>query len=652
MRVFRLWIFCTLLSWTLFGAQTLHTSDVRKVMDELFEFHIDKKEISPLVLERSLKIYIDDFDVKKAYLLKGEVAPFVRPSSQFLQGVLAGYQQDDFASYFELNTRMAHAIVRARQWRSDWVQDPAMLVAAARNLSITSLKEREEFPSTTTELQRAHYEEFLRVIRYRLDDLGAAGIAGKEKKLVALCDRQIFLAESPYLGHNEDGEALSAADQEHGVVLRMLKAFARSLDAHTAYYSPEEAYSMKVQLEKGMCGIGVVLHEGIEGVMIADIVKGGPAEKKGALVVGDRIIEIDGTSVVEHSFHKVLDLLKGEEGTKAVLGVMRKEQYLQITLTRAHIVLEDKRVDISTEAYGDGIIGKITLYSFYEGDDGISSEKDIRSAIEQLRKEGPLYGLVLDLRDNGGGFLSQAVRVGSLFISSGVVVISKYSDGSMKYYRGVEGRRYYDGPLLVLISKGSASATEIVAQALQDYGVALVVGDSRTFGKGTIQHQTVTSGKDSLFKVTVGRYYTVSGKSTQIEGVKADIMVPTALEFEKIGEAYLDYPLPPDHVAACFHDTLTDLDPYARKWFAKYYLPTLQNRLTTWQDHLPLLRENSRRRLKENALFQSFLHVAQTKEGHGDKSLKGRDLQMEESVNIVKDMIFLQQEALSAREAS
>ncbi len=123
------------------------------------------------------------------------------------------------------------------------------------------------------------------------------------------------------------------------------------------------------------------------------------------------------------------------------------------------------------------------------------------------------------MRENSGGFLSQAVRVSGLFISSGVVVISKYGDGSLKYYRSMDGSPHYQGPLVILVSRGSASATEIVAQTLQDYGVALVAGDIQTYGKGTIQHQTVTSDRtNSFFKVTVGRYYTVSENRPKSKG--------------------------------------------------------------------------------------------------------------------------------------
>ena len=152
--------------------------------------------------------------------------------------------------------------------------------------------------------------------------------------------------------------------------------------------------------------------------------------------------------------------------------------------------MNDDRIKSSYEVVEGGIIGKITLHSFYESTDGVSSEKDIKEAIRDFRRKGELNGLVLDLRENSGGFLGQAVRVAGLFVSNGVIVISKYGKGDVHYLRNIVGKSYFNGPLVVLTSKMSASASEIVAQALQDYGVALVVGDERTFGKGSIQYQT------------------------------------------------------------------------------------------------------------------------------------------------------------------
>lgn len=327
-------------------------------------------------------------------------------------------------------------------------------------------------------------------------------------------------------------------------------------------------------------------------------------------------------------------------------------QFYRVSLKKEKIVMQDDRVQYSYERFGDGIIGKLNLPSFYESGEGLSCEADMRLAIRELKKQGNLLGLVLDMRENSGGFLNQAVKVAGLFISSGVVVISKYAQGETQYLRDLDGRSYYNGPLVILTSKGSASAAEIVAQALQDYGTGLVVGDERTYGKGTIQYQTVTdTSAASFFKVTVGRYYTVSGRTTQIDGVRADIVVPTAYSVLAIGERYLEYPLKSDRIPSAYIDPLTDVEPRNKDWFQKNYLPNLQKKLSVWTQMLDQLRENSAYRLKLNKDYVMFLSAL-------EQDMKGKpfvftaqnnwgvnDLQMSEAVNILKDMSALKPQA-------
>ncbi len=648
-----LFLLCLLFTFSCLSADTLlNRFEVRKVMKQLFEYHIDKKEISTLVIERSLKSYLSNFDSEKIYLIENEAAAYLKPTPSLLGKIFSEYQEDQFSAYFDLNRSLEKGIIRAREWRGEWASDPNVLVREAESIALEKMDSAKAFAPNILELKERYRAFFLRYLALELKLLSKPLTSGQEPLFINLCEKRFAAIENPYLGIDEAGCICSALEKEHLVYLRTLKALAHSLDAHTAYYSPEEALAMRVQLEKGMCGIGVVLHEGIEGIVISEIVKGGPADKTKMLHEGDTIIEVDGESIKKYSFKKVLEILRGEEGTRMQLSILRKnaqnmDEVRHIELIRSKITIEDKRVDVSYDHFGDGVIGKITLYSFYESDEGISSEKDLRKAIAELRKHGPLYGLILDLRDNSGGFLSQAVKVSSLFISSGVVVISKYSDDTLKYYRAVEGNRFYDGPLVVLISKGSASATEIVAQTLQDYGVAVVVGDCQTYGKGTIQHQTVTSDKSaSFFKVTIGRYYTVSGRSTQIEGVKADIIVPTETNFEELGEGYLEYPLSADCIHACYNDNLTDLDPYARKWFTKYYLPTLQPKVDSWHTMIGVLRGNSTERLNQNRNFQFFLKKIKKESQSQDISFGANDLQMDESLNIIKDMVFLKQKSV------
>lgn len=623
----------------------LASSDVKKIMEQLFELHIEEKEMNPQLAARAIKIFINNFDSTHSYLLDDEVSPYLKPNAQLINSVMADYNQDRFTIFFTLNAMMRNSIMRVRQFRDAWKQFPEKLVSEAKELKSND-KKKEKYPKTQQELQDWHRKQFLKLIAAQMKHLGRKTYEGVEGKLVRLCDKQLCQMENQYLGINEKGELITDQQQEHQVVMRILKAMAQSLDAHTAFYSPEEAYALKVHLEKGMCGIGVVLHEGIDGVTISEILEGGPAEKSENLRVGDTIVEVDGENVQNFSFQHVLEIMRGEEGTKTILGIVRpaegeKSEFLHVELIRSKIAIGGKRVDAQSEPFGEGIIGKITLHSFYEGEQGVSSEIDIRKAIEDLRKQGPLLGIILDMRENNGGFLSQAIRVSSLFVSSGIIVISKYSDGSIKYYRALNGTRFYDGPLVVLISRGSASAAEIVAQALQDYGVAIIAGDEKTYGKGTIQHQTVTRDhSDAFFKVTIGRYYTVSGRSTQIEGVKSDVMIPTELCYEEIGENFLEYPLPADHMGPMYEDNLADIDPQARKWFHRFYSPSVQGKDTTWQDRVSKLQANSKQRLIDNLNYQKFIKHLQG--DHTESNFGANDLQMEESVNILKDMILLQ----------
>ncbi len=407
---------------------------------------------------------------------------------------------------------------------------------------------------------------------------------------------------------------------------------------------------MRTSLEKQFEGIGVVLREGIEGVEVADLIKGSPAQKCGHVQIGDFLIEIDGKSVASASYEEVLEELKGEGQKKVSLGLKRfdkegHEQIVRVELQREKILMEEERVTFTLEPFGEGFIGKMVLPSFYESSDAPSCEMDMREALRQMKQKGKLLGLVVDMRENLGGFLSQAVRVAGLFITSGVVVISKYAQDEIQYMRHVDPRLYYNGPLVLLTSKMSASASEIVAQALQDYGVAVVVGDERTYGKGTIQYQTVTDpSASSFFKVTVGRYYTVSGRSTQIEGVQADIVVPTIFAPYNIGERYLEYPLHNDHVSSVYNDPLSDVEGPTKMWFQKNYLPYLQKKESCWYKMLPTLKNNSAVRLKNDPNFTLFLENSHKGGNPFDPENKWgiEDLQMIEAVSVVKDMVMIQ----------
>ncbi|MDE3045740.1 MAG: PDZ domain-containing protein [Verrucomicrobiota bacterium] len=633
----------------------LKMSDIHRVFERLFSFHIEAKDFNPTIARRSIRLFIEQFDPDKTYLLADEVTPYLQLSDRKAQEIIERLKKEDYSDFLALNALFQRAIYRAESMRSMLAQQ--LLEEDPQEGSLSPIPSS-RYASSEAELAQ---RQKLRMARFFIFQKGRTHLDSPERKakVFSLFERKVRRTEANFLFQDLNGNALPKAKIDHFIATKILKSFAKSLDTHTSFFSPEEAYEMRLSLEKQFEGVGVVLSEGIDGVMIAELIKGSPAEESGKIQINDLLVEVNGTPVSQLSFEEVLDLLKQKDAGEMVLGFRRvdlevkNESFYRVALKKRPILMNEERIETSYEKFGQGIIGKIVLHSFYESGDGISSEKDIKEAIAAFREKGDLHGLVLDLRENSGGFLSQAVKVAGLFMSNGVVVISKYGKGDLHYLRNIVSRPVFNGPLIILVSKMSASAAEIVAQALQDYGIAVVVGDERTFGKGSIQYQTVTDEKaDIFFKVTVGRYYTASGRSTQIDGVISDIQVPTQYAPYNIGERFLEYPLPADAVGAAYIDPLTDLDQRTKLVFQKRYLPSLQRIVPYWKRILPQLQKNSRSRITKNPDFQAFLkHIDKIRSRQGGLPVNTidepihigmEDLQMSEAVNIVKDMILIE----------
>lgn len=651
-------LFCLSLVAPVFAAnRSLKFDDIPKVMERFFVFHIENKELTTTIVRRSMKLYIENFDPEKVYLLEGEVAPYIKMSEKRAREVVERLKARNYQDFLELNGVIQESIVRGQ----------AVRVLLARELSHQSdigVREGGGVPPngyavSNEELVERQEGRMVRFYQYH-KSRSQLDTMERKAKVFELFERKVQRLEGNYLFLTGHDLPMNPERVENLLTMRILKAFAKSLDTHTSFFSPEEAFEMRMTLEKQFEGVGVVLSEGIDGVMIADLIKGSPAEQSGQIQVNDLLVEIDGVSTDAAPFEQVLEMLKKRDRNEIILGFKRVEsknqQFFRVPLLKRAISMNEERMQVGYERVEGGIIGKIALHSFYESSEGISSEKDIKEAIRSFREKGELLGLVLDLRNNSGGFLSQAVKVAGLFMSNGVVVISKYGKGEVHYLRNIVAKAYYNGPLVVLTSKMSASASEIVAQALQDYGVALIVGDTQTFGKGSIQYQTVTDANaDLFFKVTVGRYYTPSGKSTQIDGVIADIVVPSQYAPYRIGEKYLEYPLKQDSTHSALVDPLSDLDEKTQKLFQLRYMPYTQRVVTFWKKMLPVLKESSAQRIMNNPAFREFNKRVASVATRADAlppntideqlQVGKEDLQMIEAVHIVKDMIGLEQEA-------
>ncbi|KGK11213.1 C-terminal processing peptidase [Vibrio navarrensis] len=335
-----------------------------------------------------------------------------------------------------------------------------------------------------------------------------------------------------------------------------MNAFAREVDPHTSYLSPRNAEQFQSEMNLSLEGIGAVLQMTDDYTVIRSLVAGGPASKSKQLGEGDRIIGVgqDGEEIVDiigWRLDDVVQLIKGPKGTKVNLQVLpdgNDAKSYVVTIVRDKIRLEDRAVKAKTIEKDGKKIGVLEVPSFYVG-----LSKDTDKLLTDLKSQG-VDGIIVDLRNNGGGALTEATALTGLFIEKGPVVQVRDSYGRVKVNADTDGEISYAGPMTVLVNRYSASASEIFAAALQDYGRAIILGEN-SFGKGTVQQHRSLNHIYDLFdkelgyvQYTIQKFYRIDGGSTQNKGVVPDIAYPTAVDPEETGESVEDNALPWDSI--------------------------------------------------------------------------------------------------------
>src|SRR3954464_20018 len=362
-------------------------------------------------------------------------------------------------------------------------------------------------------------------------------------------------------------------DKEEQVKL-FLDALAQAYDPHSEYLSKADLKNFSNNMGLSLVGIGAMLRTEDGYAKIESLVPGGPAQTDGRLKVGDRITAVaqggaEFVDVRDMRLDKVVEQIRGKKGTKVRLLVIPSDaadpsHRKNVDLVRDEIKLKDQeaRADIilRKDENGEPIkLGWLTLPSFYADMDRHqkSTTRDVLALLKRLKKEN-ISGLVVDLRKNGGGSLEEALSLTGLFLKSGPIVETKDYNGSIRISFDPDSGIAYSGPMVVLTSRQSASASEIFAAALQDYGRAVIVGDKNTFGKGTVQ--TILpigrfasllgshSDEDGALKLTIQKFYRVAGGSTQLHGVASDIVVPSLSDLPEFGEGALKNALAYDEV--------------------------------------------------------------------------------------------------------
>jgi carboxyl-terminal processing protease len=617
--------------------------DVTIKLDEIMKSHAKYKELNSVILKRALVNYIDELDPTKTYFIESDISQWLDPSDDFINKLLADFKRGNFSAFEQIHNEMIVAIHRRN--RLDKEIDLNNLPKRVNPEEFKDMK----WAKTTEEL----LTRLTRIKALQLESAAKLNEEVKEKSLQRMAKRQ--------QKYEEEIENPDPVQREHRILSNILKAVSSSLDAHTAYFTPDEASQFMIMVQQRLFGIGAQLRDDLNGFSVVKVIEGGPAGLGKELKAKDRIIAVNGEPVVGMDINDVVELIRGEEGTNVVLTVIReegdtenkKENKLDITIKRGEVVLKDTRYEVSYEPFGDGIIAYLRLYSFYQ-DPESSSASDLAAAIKKLKQEHTIKGLILDLRYNSGGMLAQAVDVSGLFVGKGVIVSIKDEAGNVQHLRHLENTVSWDGPLIVLVNRASASASEIVAGTLQDYGRALVVGDDHSYGKGSFQTFTLTSAKNGSvdpqgeYKVTRGMYYTVSGRTPQLTGVLSDIPVPGPLTEMDIGEKFGKYPLEPDHIPPSFEDTLDDVSALQRARVRQLYNFDLQPRLHYYDNYLQSLKKNSAERIANNKNYQTFLLEIKKQDKEADEdttheNFGQNDLQLTEAYNIMKDLILLRQ---------
>jgi carboxyl-terminal processing protease len=646
--------------FSLFSEEKPHQlalADIPNIMDRIFLEHVTQKKMDDKIMARAIKLFVDQFDPGRSYLLAIEVAQFTNLPDEKLAVLIKDYEKHNFSFFYRMVQQFQQAIKRAREIREkELYRNFKEIELAILNASKDPvLSELAPFPQSKDDLSARIRIRMARFINAMKMEKEAKGQKANFDDCVRQLETETEESENNYLYLNQEGKPLEVHARENLFAFQVLKAFTSSLDAHSNLLNPQEALQLRIKLQKGYDGVGLEVEEKARRFLVSKFVQGSTAEKSGSIQIGDRIIAIDGSPTTTMDLSEVVDQLQGTAGTYVTLTMERpKQPPYEVMLERKKIIIKEGRVDTSFEKDPDGIIGKIALHSFYEGDD-VSSVNDMKKALEDLAKKGPIKGLILDLRDNRGGFLIQAVKVAGIFLKSGVVVVSKTADGKEHFFRDLDPSCEYSGPLVILTSKVTASAAEIVAQSLKDWGVAIVVGDDRTYGKGSVQMQNVTTSKtDPSLKVTIGRYYSVSGQSPQDVGVKADIVVPSAIFDKKLGESYLHFPLDKDSISDAYQDQLADVEPEMKEWFVKYYLPFVQEKGGYSEELIGELKKRSKARLKAQDDYVRFLNkkpLMKKVEKDGKTEMKEMtkeeaqrriwELQMQEACSIVRDIAAL-----------
>ena len=518
-------------------SEGLKHSDVQYLIGQVLSVHAQYNELDDELSKRILSNYIDTLDYGKYYFYQSDISEFSKHEKHFDDYITIG----DFRAVYEIFN-----VYKKRYDEAMEIFDELLKADYDFQVDETIITDRRNVPFAANKDDMR--ERWRKNIKLQLLNYISAGKDINEAK--QKLQKKYQLAKKRLEEINNDK-----------LMDIFLNSVTTALDPHTNYLSYEDSQDFDISMKLKLEGIGVRLRSEDGFVIVESIITGGAADKlpdELKLKPNDKIMAVaqgngDPVDVIDMDLKDVVKLIRGEKGTKVTLTILResvngdKPQRLKVPIVREEIKLEDSEVKYSVHSMDrdghDFKIGYIKLPSFYKDDDsGKSSSGDTKAAIENLKKEH-VNLIVLDLRGNPGGRLDEAVEIAGLFIDEGPVLQVMNKNNPPRIYYDNDPAIYYSGPLVVLIDRFSASASEILAGALKDYKRALIIGASNTFGKGTVQSYSELRRNMGAIKITTHIFYQPGGTSNQLNGIAPDILVPDMSSIWDISEAESKYPL-------------------------------------------------------------------------------------------------------------
>lgn len=517
--------------------------------------HLNRRPIDDTISTRLHEQFLKALDPMKLYFLQEDADEFAKRASE----------HDDRRTYFDLDFPFLvyQRFLKRVDQRSEWVQKEFADKAYDFNQETEIVVD----PKATT------YAKDEQEAKQRWDDRVKYELA----TLMVNGEKEAEARDRIKRRYRNIGRRWHEMDADELVEI-YLTSLTNSFDPHSSYMSPRTVEDFNIAIQLSLEGIGALLSSEDGLTIVKEVVPGGAADKDGRLKPGDKIVGVgegdqgEIVDLLDMKLKNVVKLIRGKAGTMLRLEVIpaNTEKHEIYALTRQKIELQDggakgEVIELDGEAGMPKVkVGVIKLPSFYadsqalqDGDENAkSASHDVRKILEDFKAQG-VQGVVMDLRNNGGGLLNEAIMLTGLFIEEGPVVQVRDFSGRVFPYRDEFPGVAYDGPLVVLISKFSASASEIFAGAIKDYGRGIVVGDSSTHGKGTVQkvldlgrqaQQLPGNNNLGAVKLTMQQFYRVNGMSTQNQGVSSDIVLPSPSDHEDFGEAKLDYALASDQI--------------------------------------------------------------------------------------------------------